>query len=264
MSQFKYGIFLFVCWMYSCGQAVSSNNDKCLENTASAFPVAIFTFDYEKYENVFLDKRSDSWREYSHFQILKIGKVQDTVVIDKIINDITPQPRLPGQDSSEYESLLWQQKELAPMAEYFLEWDESHTYKFWNYSKMEINVDTSLKYGNSYMLKIDNPSIDTVVAGYGNVLPIAVEARDSSGNWREIEKVLKHNCGVGISSFILPPDESIITMAPVFDGDYITDIRYRYGENVSNSYKAKIKYRQFLSIFDDNGNYRQEYLDEKK
>jgi hypothetical protein len=71
-----------------------------------------------------------------------------------------------------------------------------------------------------------------------------------------------YGCGVGISSVILPPNECALTFAPIFKGNYKTQLRLKLGENYSNIFYSSINYRQFQSISDDNGNYKKEYEQE--
>ena len=52
---------------------------------------------------------------------------------------------------------------------------------------------------------------------------------------------------------ILPPKEIAITSCPVFDGTFVTSLRLRMGNNISNTFTGKINPRQFEGIYDEEG-----------
>ena len=91
-----------------------------------------------------------------------------------------------------------------------------------------------------------------------------MKAKDSLSNWKPVEKKWTYICGNGVGSIILPPNEIVITSAMIYNGGHETDLRLKIGKNYSKTYKGKINYRQFDSKFDDSGNYREEYIKEKK
>ncbi len=44
---------------------------------------------------------------------------------------------------------------------------------------------------------------------------------------------------------MLPPNEIVITLAPIFKGNYKTQIRLKYGKNYSKPFDGSIRYSQF-------------------
>ncbi len=99
----------------------------------------------------------------------------------------------------------------------------------------------------SYPVFIKNVSQDTLKIGYGSFINLLIEAKDSIGNWRAIQREYYYPCGTGLSNYFLPPNEMAITSCKLFHGDYETTLRvvFAWPENVcSNEFSGKINYKQ--------------------
>lgn len=99
----------------------------------------------------------------------------------------------------------------------------------------------------SYPVYLKNISQDTLNIGYGDFLNVLIEARDSTGEWRAIQRPYIYFCGTGLSNYFLPPNEIALTSCKLFHGDYETSLRlvFAWRENVcSNEFPGKIDYRQ--------------------
>ena len=81
----------------------------------------------------------------------------------------------------------------------------------------------------SYAVFIKNISTDTLTIGFGEHLPLLIEAKDSSGNWKKIQHPYYYGCGTGVPFFYLPPENILITSCKLFAGDYQTKMRLVYG-----------------------------------
>ncbi|MCB0514726.1 MAG: hypothetical protein R2798_04390 [Chitinophagales bacterium] len=100
----------------------------------------------------------------------------------------------------------------------------------------------------SYPVFVKNKTKDTLDVGYGEYIPLIIEAKDNSGNWKPIQKPYIYRCGTGLTNYFLPPNEIIITSCKLFEGDYETKMRVTFGfDNTtsSNEFKGKMNYKQF-------------------
>jgi hypothetical protein len=61
-------------------------------------------------------------------------------------------------------------------------------------------------------------------------------------------------CGTGLNSTLLPPNEIVVTTAPLYHGNYKTKLRLRYHKTISNEFNGKINLTQFESRWDENHN----------
>lgn len=103
----------------------------------------------------------------------------------------------------------------------------------------------------SYPIIIKNNSVDTLKVGYGDYIPMIIEAKDSLGNWKPIQKPYIYFCGTGLTMYFLPPEEIIITSCKLFEGEYKTKMRIVFGFErtiQSNEFTGKINYEQFNKL----------------
>ncbi|PTB92956.1 hypothetical protein C9994_13445 [Marivirga lumbricoides] len=218
------------------------------------FPVVIDTVDLTKYGYPnFESKRT--WLTNADYDFLYIGALTDTIVVNPFFRYNPPPPPPRGSEITmpvrpEYEN---------PLEGYQLDWTDKTNYKTWREAAVDIKIDTSSKLKGNYHVLLSNNGTDTIYIGYGDVLPLIMEARDSTGVWRPIEKRFIYMCGNGVGSIILPPNQVALTTAPLYKGNFKTDLRLVLGENYSSIFTGSITYRQFESRFDENGNYKEEY-----
>ena len=111
---------------------------------------------------------------------------------------------------------------------------------------------------------IQNIGTDTITIAYGDFLPLITEAKDSIGNWKPIEEKWTYMCGNGVGSIILPPNEIGLSATMVYHGNYPTTLRLRIDSSFSNEFMGRINYRQFESMFNKQGEYKEEYKQEMK
>ena len=96
----------------------------------------------------------------------------------------------------------------------------------------------------SYPIFIKNQSSDTLSIGFGDVLPMLTEVRDSIGNWKQVERQFIYDCGTGLTEFYLPPNQIAISALRQNYGTNETKfrVRFRLGDNeiYSNEINGKI------------------------
>lgn len=100
----------------------------------------------------------------------------------------------------------------------------------------------------SHPVFIKNLSKDTLSIGYGDFIPLIIEAKDSNNIWSPIQRRYIYDCGTGLTDFYLPNDEILITSCQLFDGDYNTKLRLVFDGNskqYSNVFDGYIHYSQF-------------------
>jgi hypothetical protein len=101
----------------------------------------------------------------------------------------------------------------------------------------------------SYPVTIVNDHDDTINIGYGDHIPVIMEALDTNGQWKPIEEQFVYMCGTGLNRIILPPGNIVVTYAFVYKGNYRTKLRLRYvtgkPEAVSNEFYGSINRTQF-------------------
>jgi hypothetical protein len=133
-----------------------------------------------------------------------------------------------------------------------------------NHSLQRLNDARSLStnYFNDFPVFVVNTTKDTLRICSGNSLPIIMEAQDNKGAWRPIEEEFFLMCGTGINSVILPPNEILITSAPIYKGTFKTKLRLRYNRILSNEFYGTINPTQFKPLRDDGHNRSYEAIPE--
>ncbi len=253
MKHFAKLFILLVIVFSSC----RIDNRKEIEENVKAFPKVYDTTGIEKF--IFYKEDSPTWLTTSNYKLFYIGKVQDTIFLNPYLN-FGPFSTLP----SEEQNINTEKKQKLDLENYFLKWPQKKNYKFWYQSKVEIRIDTSNLFSKSYPTLLTNMENDTIIIAYGQQIPLIMEAKDSIGNWKPIQTRYIYICGVGVGSIILPPKECLMTLSPIFIGNYRTLLRVSLGNNHSNLFYGNINYRQMQSMFDESGNYNEAYTREMK
>ncbi|MFY0643654.1 MAG: hypothetical protein JXR19_04240 [Bacteroidia bacterium] len=79
----------------------------------------------------------------------------------------------------------------------------------------------------SMPIYIHNEGPDSITFGHNAYLPLIVEAKDSMGIWQPIQRLRKMGCGTGLESYIIPPNQFMISTVPLFKGNFKTLLRVR-------------------------------------
>ncbi|MBD81438.1 MAG: hypothetical protein CL840_21145 [Crocinitomicaceae bacterium] len=238
------------------------------------FPVIIDTFNFKT------SKRKAAWLSTANHELLYIGKWKDTIYPDYRLKyyPIAPPPppaanKFDPSDTTAYSKILTEHK----MYPYYINWMALHNHISWHEAKISITIDTTQRVKNddihvnwdepffeAYPVLIENMEDDTITIAYGSFVPLITEAKDSTGNWRPIEKKWMYACGNGVGTFILPPNEIALSATMIYHGNYSTTLRLKIDSTFSNEFKGNINYRQFESKFNEQGGYKEEYKREIK
>jgi len=190
----------------------------------------------------------------ANYLIYFIGKIKDTIFIQPYM-DFTPKPlplvrfHKPGKSPK-----IIPIETKMPFQEYHVNWPEKRDYKYADKSDIEILIDTTKIMYKSYPILLTNNSIDTIFIGYGERIPLILEAQDSNKVWRPIQRDYIYGCGNGIGSVFLPSNESVLTLGPIYNGNFKTQLRLTLGKNHSNTYTGFINYEQFQMDIGEIGN----------
>jgi len=248
MKQFHI-IFCLFFILLGCGKEEKKIKPKIVEKPTS-FPVIINPINL-KYESIF-DEKNPSWISTADYKFNYIGKLKDTISLGIESFSLVEFPNnRKGKSKIE--------KRERPNAEYYIEWDKESRFKFIREPKIEIQI-SSKRVNNFYPVLLRNRTKDTIPIGYGDRIPLIMEAKDKTGKWKPIQERFVFMCGNGVGTIILPPKEIALTLAPIFKGNYRTLLRVSMGSNKSNPFWGHINYRQFQSKFDENGEYKKEYV----
>ncbi|MEE9350395.1 MAG: hypothetical protein V3U80_10145 [Flavobacteriaceae bacterium] len=195
-------------------------------------------------------------------QIVFLDKFSNELILDtlKLETDITYSPIYIGKKSDTL-NLTYQPSKMKFRT---MEWFK---YKKPNSNRIKIFIDTSRIIGSSmgiweyykaseyrlnkkaYPVFIENIGKDTLSIGFGDILPIVTEAKDSIGNWKPLHRQFIYSCGTGLSEFYLPPKHLSLTTMKLYYGDYKTKLRiaFRLGDKkiVSNEINGFVDY-EFL------------------
>lgn len=76
--------------------------------------------------------------------------------------------------------------------------------------------------------------------GFGNHIPLELEALDKENHWKKVYGFRKYNCGNGIRYIILKPNQIATVFEPRMKGNFSTKFRYTLGNIVSNEFEGSI------------------------
>lgn len=259
MKQLIIVVFLFISiFLVSCSPLTEGKTD------TPPFPVVMdtSTFKTEKPDS-FYGVEETTWLTTARYRFSYIGVLADTLVANHhLISQISPPVFFIADSTIEKKEENMKKSHLQA---YYIDWeDRTKHYAPGLKANVDVRIDTVKKINNSYPVLLTNNANDTITIGHGEFIPLIMEAKDSSGAWRPIEKKFIYMCGNGVGTIILPPKEVVLTFAPVTHGDFPTELRLAYGDNHSSSFRGMIQYRQFKSKFDKAGNYTEEYKQELK
>ncbi len=229
-------LFLFLIFI-SCKEENSKKITKITANTSERKCIITDTIS-DKYKTS-VEKEFN----YSRSRILYIGKEKDSIFIQRFFEqeEISfsdfRNPKVKDinifVDTSQIIGEFFKFPEPPPPLSY----------------KKEILKEDRLFYSyKSYPVVIKNLSKDTLYASFGEIIPIYIEAIDSSNQWKPIQNRFQYFCGVGVSRFYLPKNEIMVSNCKIFKGNFKTKMRmvFGYEEKIySNEFSGKINYTQF-------------------
>lgn len=248
--------------IYSCNNNVNIKDITPIESIRkNNFPVIIDTFKLKA------DKRNTSWLSTAIYKPIYIGTLLDSIRID--IHLIIKPPELIGN----LDNVTNNNSTKFKYSTYYRDWLYHLKYKSCKEANINIQLDTNQiinnfnihteirnPYFEAYPVIITNNDNDTIAISYGDFLPIITEVKDSLGEWRPIERPWAYGCGNGVGTIVLPPNEIVVTSVKKYYGSYKSVFRLKVGNTYSKEYIGHFNYRQFESVFNEDGEYKEEYL----
>ena len=222
---------------------VSCSNNEIIENTEENQEVekSIVLLDTLTTE---LKKDTSTSLKDAEFHPLYIGKRADSIQIiydPNKVENVTHEWDLYKKPDSLDLTITIDTSRLIASVQKYIDWKMAD-------SLGEISpIFYSLQY-QSYPVIIENKTSDTLEIGYGEYIPLIIEAKDQNGEWKPIQKPFVYFCGTGMPFYFLPPEEILITSCKIFDGDFKTTLRLVYGwekQNYSNEFSGFIDEGQF-------------------
>lgn len=231
--------------------------------TASKVPVIYDTSEVAQHM-VFGYDFDKTWLSTAEYTYAYIGEYADTIFIDYHLAYIqmSPPHPLPPSDSLSNQTRQTDLSKSYKKSKYYFQ--RGLGFKHWSKADFEITVDTSTIIEGGFPIMIRNLDKDSAAVAYGSHIPLIMQAKDTAGVWKPIERRFVYGCGVGLGTLVLPPDEIVLSFAPVQKGNFETELRLALDSCFSNTFRGSINLRQFESRFDDTGNYKEEYLEERK
>jgi hypothetical protein len=196
------------------------------ETKKSAYPYAnVNLYDHFKNELILDTLKYDREGQYSP---LYIGKIKDSI---KLIYKVS---KLENGTDYEHNSIFPDAADIAIFI------DTTRTIGFPKlmsepYKKFEHRTNKK-----SYPVFIKNMSTKNLQIGIGDILHMKTEAKDSTGNWREIESDFMYFCGTGLRRLRLKPNEIVVTALRQNYGRFKTKFRIRFGNSQHKIYSNEI------------------------
>lgn len=232
----KNSIYIFLIFIWSCGNYESDQNILPVVELSFENIALIDTFKNElKYDTA-------SYITASEFLPMYIGAIKDSIILNYNTRKIKTIDTWVVEKWPEvsYDSLKINihidTSQIIGSADFF-PLQNLKKEKDW----------TSNHRGNtkSHPVLIKNNSDDTLSIGFGDYIPMIIEAVDSLGEWEQIQEPYFYFCGTGIFPIYLNSNEILITSCKLYEGNYKTKMRLRHGLNKSNEFYGKMNYSQF-------------------
>ncbi|MBL1219458.1 hypothetical protein JET18_01335 [Chryseobacterium sp. L7] len=100
-------------------------------------------------------------------------------------------------------------------------------------------------YYDGFPVTIYNKENKDIIIGFGNHIPLELEALDKDNNWVKIYDYRRYTCGTGIQYIILKPEQIITVFQPRLNGNIKTLFRYRLKNVISNEFEGNIDEKYF-------------------
>ncbi len=166
-----------------------------------------------------------------------IGKEADSISIQNRSSILAPSP---PATTAVNKKIIYKK---SPFLKYFISgyFEKSNLKLADTLNNIEIRIKPSKQIKNTFPVLIKNLNKDTVNLGWMFSLGLLMEAQDRLGEWKVIQIPYRIGCGTGIPNIQLPPNEIVITLAPIYKGDFKTQLRLSLGKNKSKPYWGYIK-----------------------
>ncbi len=237
---FKSLLILCLSALFFIGCQPNSSRTESLSTKDSTlpFPVVIPTITKDYYR-FFLGNDSSTTMTQAAFLVYYIGPYKDTLRISNELEGIMPPIPIYHKNGK----MTFKEFEYEPNPYY--DYQSDYYYSSEDSFKISVQIDTSKANSIYYPVLLSNNGTDTIHFSRGFYIDVCMEAKDSKGAWHPIQSPHWYGCGTGLPIINLPPKTCLLTLAPIFKGNYKTQLRLRLGKNYSKPWFGRIHYGQF-------------------
>lgn len=99
-----------------------------------------------------------------------------------------------------------------------------------------------------YPVFVVNRSSDTVSVGLGAQVALILQGQGPEGKWQPLERRYIYDCGFGLQSQLIPPQNMVVTAIPICKNGVPTQLRICYGNSCSETFVGFVEPAIFKSI----------------
>lgn len=234
-------LFFVLLILNSACEQIEQINDKSIQRHSLSQIKLIDTFDKK------LELDTLLYKSQAEFHPLYIGEKLDSIFLNYNSEEVTSNAlgwRYSWETNpNELKIFIDTTQLIGSLHEYTLPIPPTN---FEEADDWEIEIST--RNTQAYPIIIENISNDTLILGYGEHIPLIIEAQDSLGIWKPIQEPFLYFCGTGIEHFYIAPNQIAITSCKLFEGDYTAKMRLAFVSEIilySNEFYGQVKYSQF-------------------
>lgn len=234
-------ILILCLWaqlLIGCQPNSSRTGSLSAKDSILPFPVVIPTISSDYYKLYIGNDSSEKMTEAGYL-VYYIGPFKDTMRIAAP----TGIPTVPIPIFHKNRKVTYKKVEHTPNPYY--DYRSDYYYSDEDSFKISVQIDTSESANNFYPVLLTNTINDTIRFSHGHYINIIMEAKDARGSWHPIQTPHQYFCGTGLPVINLLPKTCLLTLAPIFKGNYKTQLRLRLGKNYSKPWFGRIHYGQF-------------------
>jgi hypothetical protein len=228
-------ILLYNIVLISISSCIQNKGKISIKQTRDKnFPLVIDTFGITFYQKNFAENKKLSFKE-ANYQIYYIGKLTDSIYISPYYID-PPKPATTLHTSID-------NKESSPFNNYLIPFYLKNNYLKKDSIQLEILIDTAVIFPNLFAVILKNTNKDTAEICLNTKLPFVMQQLVTNSLWKDIQGENSYLfCGVGLHNLILPPNECILTLAPIYFGKKKVQLRLKFGKNYSKAFEGSLYY----------------------
>lgn len=179
----------------------------------------------------------------ARYEPFYFGQLSDTIILGKSYRNFPLPPHLGGSDFDEF---------FNPYGDYFISFannmsEINNILESDSSVLLEILVNNRSVVKECYPVYLKNKSKTPIILGDDLLgVEILMQARNEDGKWQDIEKRFNVMCGNGMSAIVLPPNECVVLLAPIYKGNFVTPLRMKCRDFYSKPFMGTINKSQFV------------------
>lgn len=234
--------FSLMVFFFSCKNknepVVDVSNQEVNDLQENQFPVIVDTMQS-------VVSKQDNYKDVpdARYEPFYFGKLADSIIIGKSHRNFPLPPDIGGCEFEEFSN---------PYSDYFISFAKSlsdiHNLMEGDSSNsVEILVDNKSLVKECYPVFFTNTSEHIIILGDDLAgVDMVMQGLNEDGVWQNIQERFDVMCGNGISAMILPPSESVVLLAPIYKGPFITQLRLKWNDFYSKPFMGTVNKNQFV------------------